>query len=102
MASQRRLALGVCLGLQVIWNVLKNLDIGRDSFRLNRTTRWREVTCRGQAQGAVARPERNNRLYRAFAESARPDDGRPLVILQGAGDDLGCGSGTTVDQHDHR
>ena len=44
--------------------------------------------------------ERNDRLHRALAERARADDGRALLVMQRAGDDLGGGSRSAVDEHD--
>ena len=39
-------------------------------------------------------------LHRALAERARADDGRALVVLQRAGDDLGGRGRSAVDEHD--
>ena len=49
---------------------------------------------------APLRAERDDGLHRALAERARADDGRPLVVLQRAGDDLGGRGRAAVDQHD--
>ena len=46
--------------------------------------------------------KRNDRLHRSLAERAGAhDDGAP-VVLQRAGDDLGCGRRAAIDEHDER
>src|SRR5581483_1054391 len=41
-------------------------------------------------------------LYETLAERRRADDQRPVVILQGAGDDLGRRCRATVDEYNER
>src|SRR5690606_20605422 len=46
--------------------------------------------------------QRHHRLGDALAEGLLADDHRAVVLLQGAGDDLGGRGRVGVDQHDHR
>src|ERR1700733_8901821 len=68
MSSQGCLALGVGARLQVVRHVLQDFDVRGDAFGLNRPTRGCVVAGRGQPQGAVAGPKRNDGLHRALAE----------------------------------
>ncbi len=90
------------LALQLVGHVLQDLDVGLDALGLDRAARRRVVARRGQAQRAVVLAERDDGLHRALAERARADDGRALVVLQRAGDDLGGRGRAAVDQHDDR
>src|SRR4029078_8844195 len=56
----------------------------------------------GRPQGAVRRPQRDDGLHRAFAKGAGADHCRPLVVLQGAGDDFRRRGRAAVDQDDQR
>ena len=76
-------------------------DIGHDAFGLDRAATRGEITRGGDLQPGVGR-QRTNRLDRAFAEGLRAHDGRALVILQRAGDDLAGRGRTLVDQHHQR
>ena len=102
MALERGFALGVVLAFQFIRHILQNDHVGVDALGLNRATRWRVVTRRRQTQGAAIAAERDDRLHRAFAEGARTDNRRALVILQRAGDDFRRRGGAAIDQHDNR
>ena len=78
-------------------------DIRLDAGRLDRAARRRVVARRGQPHRAVgAARQRDDGLHRAFAERARAHDGRALMILQGAGNDLGGRGRAAIDQHDDR
>ena len=48
------------------------------------------------------RAERNDGLHRTLAEGPGADDGRALVVLQRAGDDLGGRCRAAIDQHNDR
>src|ERR1700704_4022757 len=104
MAAQRGLALGLGRGarLHLLRHFLQDLDVGRDALGLDRLAGRREVARRGEAKRAVAGAERNDGLHRALAERAGADDGRALLVLQGAGHDLGGRSRAAVDQDDQR
>src|SRR6185312_12870141 len=102
VAAQRGFALGVGLVLQVVRHVLHHLDVRRDALGLDRASGRRVVARRGQPQRAVAGAERDDGLHRALAERARAENGRALVVLQGARDDLGRRSRAAVDQDDER
>jgi hypothetical protein len=71
-----------------------DLTKGKPVFRLDGAAGRREVACRGQAQRAVAGTQRDDGLHRAFAERARADERRALVVLQRAGDDFRARSPT--------
>ncbi len=101
VALERSLALGVVLALQIVGHVLEDLDVGLDALGLDRAARRRVVARRRQPQRAVL-AERHDRLHGALAEGAGADQRRALVILQGAGDDLGRRGRAAVDQHDQR
>src|SRR5207248_1361100 len=62
----------------------------------------RVITRRRQAERTVARAKWDDGLHRSFAEGARADQGRALMILQRAGDDLRRRSRTAIDQNDQR
>src|ERR1035437_4820965 len=62
----------------------------------------RKIPRSGESQGAVAATQRDNRLHRALAERAGPDQCRALMIVQRAGHDLGSGCRSAVDQYDER
>uniref|UniRef100_A0A0N4ZL51 PE-PGRS family protein n=1 Tax=Parastrongyloides trichosuri TaxID=131310 RepID=A0A0N4ZL51_PARTI len=80
-----------------------DLQIRLDADLLDRPTRRRVVARRGDRQGAVAAAaQRDHRLHRSLAEAGQADHRRPLLILQGAGDDLGRRGRAVVDQHHHR
>ena len=102
MAAQRRLALGIGTRLQIGGHFLQHLYVWLDAFRLDGTTGRREITCRGQPQRPITRSERHDRLHRTFAERARADERRALLILQRTGDDFRGRSRTAVDQDDDR
>src|SRR5215468_8395762 len=102
VAAQRGLALGLALRLRLVRHVLQHFDVRRDALGLDRAAQWREVTRRGEAQRALVAAERDDGLHRALAERARTDNGRALVVLQRAGDDLGRRRAAPVDQHDDR
>ena len=87
------------LALQLVGQLLLDDDVGIDALGLDRAVRRRVVARRRQPDRAVG-AERDDRLHRALAERARADDGRALVVLQGAGDDLGGRGRAAVDQHD--
>ena len=80
--------------------VFGNFDVRIDPARLDRPSRRREVERGGEMQRPVA--ERDRRLHRSLAERSRPDQGRPLEILQRAGDDLGRRRRAAVDEDDQR
>src|SRR5690242_74218 len=103
MAAQRGLALDLGRSrLDLVRDLLEHLDVGRDSLRLDRAAGRREVTRRREPQRAIARAERDDGLDRALAERARAKDGRALLVLQRAGDDLRRRGRTAVDQDDQR
>src|SRR5262245_52973971 len=102
MTAQRCLALGVCFRLELVRNVLKNFNVRRNAFCLDRTAGRCEVSRRRQPQCTIARPERNDGLHRSLAERAGADHRCPPVILQRAGDDFRCGRRAAVDQNDER
>src|SRR5215471_17002586 len=85
-SAQRGFALSVDLSLHVIRNVLQNFDVRRDALGLNRAPRRCVVPSRSQPQRAIAAAERNDRLYRSFAERAGADESGALLVLQRAGD----------------
>ena len=88
--------------LQFVRHILQHLDVGHDTLRLDRSARRREVARGGERQRAMAGTERDDGLHRALAERTGADQGRPLVIMQGAGHDLRGGCRTAVDQNDER
>src|SRR5437763_6832497 len=69
---------------------------------LDRMPRRRVVPRRGQPQRAIAAAERNDRLYRSFAERSGADEGSALLVLQGAGDNFRGRRRAAVDQDDQR
>src|SRR5579862_1531273 len=78
-------------------------DVGHDTGRLYRTTRRRVIARSREVQGAVCPTiQGNDRLYGPFSERGHADDGGPLVILQGAGNDFRSGSRAAIDQNDER
>ena len=64
-----------------------NDNIRIDTNGLNGTTRWREIPGRGQAHGALL-GQGHDGLHRTFAEGLRAQQYRPVVILQGAGNNF--------------
>ena len=80
---------------------LLHLDVGHDAFGLDRGSCGRVIARGGQADRAVA-GQRHDGLDRALAEPLGPHHDRPVMILQGSGDDLRGGRRTTIDQDDHR
>jgi len=70
------------------------------ALRLDRASGRRVVACRGQLDGITAR-QRQNGLYRAFAEGLGAHDDGTVVVLQGTGDDLRGRSGAAIDQDHH-
>src|SRR5215469_5417820 len=91
MAAQRCLAFRIGLRFEIVGNVLQYLDVGRDAFCLDRTSRRRVVTRRGQAQRAVAGAERDDGLHRAFAERPGADQRRAL---------MSCNAPATISEAD--
>src|SRR5262249_4120899 len=75
MSAQRRLAARVGARLEFFGDLLQHLDVGRDTLRLDRTSRRREIARGGQPQRAIAGAERNDGLHRTLAERTRADDG---------------------------
>src|SRR6516165_10262921 len=104
VAAQRGFALGLDRRprLYLLRNVLEHVDVRRNALGLDRTARRREIARRGQPQGTVAGTERDDGLHRALAERTGAHQGRPPVILQRAGDDLGGRGRAAVDQDDDR
>ncbi len=102
MAAHGRLALHIEACLQLVRHILQHFDIGDDALRLDRMAGRRKIARGGECQRTVAGAERNNRLYRALAERAGPDEGRALVIVQCTGHDLRSRCRSAVDQHDKR
>src|SRR5215475_8836824 len=102
MATQRRFAPRLGARLHLVRHLLQRLDIGHDALGLDRAAGRREVARRGEPQRAVAAAERDDGLHRALTERARAENGRALVVLQGAVDDFRRRGGAAVDQHDDR
>ena len=102
MALHGGFALGFRAGLLLGRYVLQHFEIGRDALGLDRAAGRGEIARRGDCQCAVAGTQRHDRLYRALAERAGPDQGRALVIVQRAGHDLGRRGRSAVDQDDER
>src|SRR4051794_1958465 len=102
MSAHGRFALDLETALQLVRYILKDFDIGRDALCLDRLPGRRVIARRRQRQRAVAGPEWNDRLHRAFAERARPDQGRTFVVVKCARHDLGSRGRSTVDQDDER
>ena len=61
----------------------------------------REVLGRRQLQGAAVQ-KRRDRLHGGLAERALADERGPVVVDQGAGDDLGGARAAAVDEDDQR
>src|SRR5208282_25009 len=76
-------------------------DVGAESDTLNRSAMGRVIERRREAKRPAAL-YRNDALHRAFPETARAHQLRPMVVLQRTGDDFGGRGGSAVDQHHHR
>ncbi len=98
MAAQRGFALGVGAGLQLFRHVLQHFDVGHDALGLDRFAGRRVVAGGGETQRAVAGAERDDGLHRTLAERTGADQRRTLVVLQRAGNDLGCRCRAAIDQ----
>src|SRR6056297_3822401 len=85
------------LGLLTAWRLFDN-DIRADPERLNGPARRRVIPRRGQSHRAIT-AQRHYRLYRALAETLGAHHDGPVMILQGACDDLRRAGGTAIDQH---
>src|SRR6185312_5381667 len=95
-AREVRLADEIDLGRLLAFRLLDDA-IRRDALALDRAAARRVVARRGEAQRPVPL-ERNDRLYRAFAEALRAEHFGAVTILQRAGDDLSRRGGGAVDQ----
>src|ERR1700693_4827973 len=80
---------------------LRHLHVRYDAEPLNRTAGWCVITCRREPYGSVI-GQRDHRLHRAFAETARANQYRTSAILQCSRDDLAGRCGTAVDKYHHR
>ena len=80
---------------------LLNCDVRFNAQGLNRTTRWRVVTCRGQAHRATTR-NRDDRLHRTLTKALGAYQNGALVVLQCTRDDFRSRSRSAVDQDGNR
>src|SRR5215203_2527880 len=101
VAAQPGLALGLVLALELVRDLLQDLDVRLDALGLDRAAGRGVVARRRQPDGAVA-AERDDGLDGALAEGAGAEHRAALVVLEGAGDDLGRRGRATVDQHHER
>ena len=65
---------------------------------LNQASR-RRVVPRGRQMKKASVAERVLLLYQTLAESPGSDDQGTVIVLQGSGDDFGCGRRVLVDQN---
>ena len=77
------------------------LDVGRDAAMVDGGAGGRVVERGGELEGAIL-AERQHRLHRALAEGGAAHERRAVIILEGAGDDLGGRGGAAVHQHHDR
>src|SRR6516164_55366 len=75
MPAQRGFALRIGALFELLWDVLQDLNVGRDAFGLDGTAGRREIARGRQPQCAVAGAKRDDGLYRSLAERAGADHG---------------------------
>src|ERR1700733_7147091 len=98
--GQLHFAIGIAAGLRiaiVIIIVKRNVAV----VALDQPSAWSVIMSRGQSQPCVLR-QRIHGLYQAFAKRDFTHDQSAIVVLNRSRDDLRCGRGQAVNQHDQR
>src|SRR5690606_32635851 len=95
-----RACLRVVTAVRAVVLRLRNLDVRRYAEAVDRAAGRRVVARRGDTDGTVIL-QRQGRLDRSLSIGPGAQEGRPVVILEGGGDDLGGRRRSAVDQNDH-